>query len=170
MKTVKIVVLSLLLCLVVFPGFCETIYIYTYEVCSDEPVPTEFQVKEGILDGLFDAGHIVFDDISDSSHPDLLAGDTIDTLLTTARKGGAYYLLGARIISHVLSETDKDQIESTASYYLYDVYSGKLLKEGITKVDNVKNKNKLSKQLLWFQLGHYISDEISRVYENKQKE
>ncbi|MBN2444161.1 MAG: hypothetical protein JXJ04_22550 [Spirochaetales bacterium] len=166
----KIVGVLLLLCFVIFPGFCETIYIYTYEVCSDEPVPPEFQVKEGILDGLFDAGHIVFDDMSDSSQPDLLGTDTIDTLITTARKGGAYYLVGARIISHVLSGSDKNQIESTATYYLYDVYSGKLIKEGMTKVDNRTNSITLSKQLLWFRLGHYISDEISQAYEKKQKE
>lgn len=152
-----------LLCVILFSGYSETIYVYTYELCNNEPVPIDIQAKEGILDGLFDAGHIVFDDIHDSQHENLLAKGKIATLINHAKKGGAYYLVCALIITTVKpNPTENEYIESHALYYLYDVLTGNLLKEGNTTVNNRENKTIMNKKNLWFQLGLYISKEISQ--------
>ncbi|MBN2531582.1 MAG: hypothetical protein JXB88_01755 [Spirochaetales bacterium] len=163
----KAVSLCCLLYFIILSAFSETIYVYTYEICNDEPVPCEFQVKEGILNGLFDAGHIVFDDISVSDRGNLLSGINIDKLIMDARSGGAYYFIGAQIISNLISLENKSEcIESTAFYCLYDVSTGKLLKQGNTKMTN--KENQLSKEILWFQLGLYISGEINYFYNKRE--
>lgn len=165
----KIVSLIFLSCLIIFPGFTETIYVYTYELCNNEPVPCELQVKEGILDGLFEAGHIVFDDISGSDNGNRLSKTHIDQLIMEARKGGAYYLVGAQIITSLKSlENKTEYIESMAYYYLYDVSTGKLIQTGNTKMTNFNKEDLLNKEALWFQLGLYISGEITHFYEKRE--
>ena len=152
---------------IMFPGFCETIYVYTHEMCDEEPVPYDYQVKEGLLDGLFEAGHIVFDDVNDSFLPDLITTENIDTLIITARTSGAYYLLAVRIVSHMQDDTNPKIIESTAVYYLYDVMTREIVKQGNTTIDNAGDMG-LGKKKFWFELGLFISEEISRVYEEKE--
>ena len=161
----KILLLLFIFCFFIYPLYSETIYIYTFELCNEEPVPAEIQVKEGILEGLFEAGHIVFDDMTDTAKGNLLSNENIDKLLFNVKKGGAYYLVGVQVLSSARADDNKaEYIESTAFYYLYDVYDGKLINEGKTKINNTENNARLSKEILWFKLGKFISEEVSRFY------
>ena len=94
-------------------------------------------------------------------HPNLLTEDQIHKLIMNARTVGAYYLVGAWIVSKIQVVAQKQRIESFVFYFLYDVSTGNLIQKGNIKVNN-GNKDQLSNGTFWFQLGLNISDKLSQ--------
>ncbi len=134
-----------------FSGFLlygETIFIYTVSEGTEATLKNSVPyLEDGVMEVLFDAGHIVFN--ASSTTPVIKKGlssykEPADFL--TAKSGGASFLL--EIAMHY-SVADKKEIPEYADYRLYNVISGKLLKDGKIHIGKEgKNKKKSGEEKL----------------------
>ena len=112
----------------------ETIFIYTVSEGSDTTLKSSVPyLEDGVLDALFDAGHIVFN--ASSTKPVKQKG--LDSYkepedFLTAKAGGASFLL--EIDMHYLV-SDEKEIPQSADYRLYNVISGTLLQKGRMQIE-----------------------------------
>jgi hypothetical protein len=161
----RLIVLLSLMFAISYGVQAETFFIYSYELCNGEKVPLEYRVKEGVLEGLFDTGHIVFDDVTDTNEEDLLQDGVRDLLFHMARKGGAFYLVGIKVSTDVSEgEGGKAYIKVTAQYFLFDLYTDRLINSGDLAFDNREREDTICKEELWSELGHSISEAIHSYY------
>jgi len=129
--------------LLLFGVFVPTPAAYggTFFVFVEEKVDGEFlledvsPVSEGLLLGLFDRGHIVFDD--NGMEPGFpWEGEDFSRFLETGRQGGAEYFIAVKVdtTSHPpeASEgtTKAVRYSSVIKYYCFEVLPGKLLAKG----------------------------------------
>ncbi|MBN1699121.1 MAG: hypothetical protein JW881_16500 [Spirochaetales bacterium] len=138
----------------------ETFFIYSHEVYNGESIPFEFRVKEGVMEGLFDAGHIVFDDVSESEE-DLLAEGMMDGLFQTALRGGARYLVGIHVRTETAAgEGEAPGISVQARYFLFDLRTAGLMDSGDLSIDSSGREDAAGKEMLWMECGRAVSEKI----------
>ncbi len=133
----------LLFLLAIIPSFvsAETVFIYTVSEGTESTLKDSVPyLEDGIMETMFDAGHIVFND--SSTKPVRKKG--LDTYkepedFLTAKKGGATFLM--EISVHYRIEEDKE-IPVSADYRLFNVISGKLLKDGTSVFENDSDDTK----------------------------
>jgi hypothetical protein len=156
----------------IFLSFCsfgETFFICTDEQCNGEIVPLDEQVREGVFDGLFEAGHIVFDDCVTKRDRAITNEASIRELLVLASEEGAPFLVIVRVQSakKVLS-AGVERIESEAEYLLYDVAAGACIGRDTLTANNFNKESELKRNKLWFAFGQEISKKIEKVFTTYQ--
>ncbi len=128
--------LYIFLLLVVLTGAsisAKTIFIYTVSEGTEKTLKTSVPyMEDGIFKTLFDAGHIVFND--SSIKPVVKRGldnykEPEDFL--TAKAGGASILIEIHLYYRV---EDEKEIPEYADYRLFNVISGKLLTDGVSRI------------------------------------
>ena len=148
MKKVYIAAILIL----IFAGylFPATFYIYTHEEYNGKTVPKGVCVREGLLEGLFEAGHIVFDNSQDSAKTDLLQEEHLATLIKIARNSEAEYILGVTVKSFSSTDAEKNnKVNCIATYHLIDVISHNSLDSGDIEINDVKIKSMDETKDLW---------------------
>ncbi len=125
----------------------ETIFIYTVSEGTDstlkESVP---YLEDGILDELFEAGHIIFN----ASSTRAVTEKGLDSYkepedFLIAKSGGASFLM--EIALHYRIEDEKE-VPVSADYRLFNVISGKLLKNGTRRMVQDDGEEKTSEERL----------------------
>jgi len=139
----------------------ETIFIYTISEGSDATLKSSVPyLEDGVMDELFNAGHIVFN--ASSTKPVKQRG--LDTYkepedLLTAKSGGASFLL--EIAMHYTLEKGKE-IPQTADYRLFKVSSGKILKIGKVRIEKDTGVEKKSGEKKLEDMGRTMVHKVLR--------
>ena len=144
----------------------HTVYLYIEESCNGEHGFFLTKAREGVFDSLFNAGHIVFDDSSDTGTGTRLVTLDVAVPLATARNGGADVLLTISIESKANKiPTGKagERIASRCSYALFEVGSGRKLAQGERELSNLGKEAVMDRNELGRSLGHDIGKEIERA-------
>jgi len=163
MKTLLSFVILFFACL---HTFGETIFICTDEECDGTVVPLDEQVREGVFDGLFEAGHIVFDDCVVKRDKVITSPASIRELLTLASEEEAPFLVIVRVHSTKKNlASGAERIQSEAEYLLYDVAAGARIGRGVLTATNLDKEVDMKRKKLWFSLGEQISVKIGKLFE-----
>ena len=154
-------------CLAVLAVVCcgssmgDTFFVYV----EDGGIPNS-QLREGLLEGLFERDHIVFDD------PRAIYRITWDTsglkpLIDLASEGGAEYLLAVRVSleSEPISRR-LERAQATAIYFFIAVKQEILLARGVLVEDNAGREENLSSERVRYLLGERLSGEIEKFLIN----
>jgi hypothetical protein len=162
--TIAIFLLSMTLC----AG--ETFFIVTDETFEGNPVPLGDQAREGILDSLFETGHIVLDDPDASLPDDILSEQSARGLLDRAAAFDMPFLVIVRVSSKKTDPAKAGElITAVAGFAIYDVFAKKLVGRGELRADN-NGKNKFETHAkFWFYLGGEIAIKIGSIYDEYMK-
>ncbi len=139
----------------------ETIFIYTVSEGSDATLKSSVPyLEDGVMDELFNAGHIVFN--ASSTKPVKQRG--LDTYkepedLLTAKAGGASFLL--EIAMHYTLENGKE-IPQNADYRLFKVSSGKILNIGKVRIEKDTGGEKKSGEKKLEDMGRTMVHKVLR--------
>ncbi len=140
-KLITVLMLVIPVCII----YAETIFVYTVSEGTDKTLKTSVPyLEDGVLDVLFDAGHIVFN--ASSIKPVEKKG--LDSYkepedFLTAKSGGASFLL--EIAMHYTLKDDKE-VPRSAEYHLYNVISGRLLTDGKVLIEKDAGGKKKSNE------------------------
>jgi hypothetical protein len=140
------------------PAAAETIYVYLEESCNGENGIYLSEIKEGIFDAFFEAGHIVFDNIRDKGSKTYVKNKDFSMPLKAAVKGGAGYLLAVGVESKVDKINENtEKISSSAQVYLLQTSTGEIIYSGKVELCNSGKEDLLTKDKLGFELGVMIT-------------
>lgn len=155
-RTVATVFFTVLLLGAAIPSSANTIMVYLdYESRAGEPEelvrPLLLDIETGIMDVLFDAGHIVFNMPVASVSTDLSQIGRSQALRSAARDGGAGHLID------VVLELSIDRVRSRARvigarYRLVDVVDPEVVAAGVMAVENTAGNAES-----WLALGERIA-------------
>ena len=127
------------------------------ETVDGVPNPKYPPAIEGIFDGLFEAGHIVFDLGTGRALP------PIEDLADMARSGGAEYVLQAVIAFMIQPKEEGNEIEAVAEFSVIRAGNVKRL-GGWTVSDTNKGREKDMDLLkLGFELGTLIAAKVNGI-------
>lgn len=165
----KNVVLVVLVLTLVQPSLlANTFFLYIEESCNGERGLFLTGAREGILDTFFENDQIIYDDMEDKGRGDRLETQDIDNPLSTARRGGADFLLAVAIQSHVEKSSPEpkspENIRSSCAYYLYEVGTGRLLTKGSYRMEKTGLAEKKERDEMGFELGRTISRGLSGFF------
>jgi hypothetical protein len=156
LRTIPALVFAALLPLAA--AFPETLLLCVTETVDGNPSPTPLPASEGIWDGLFERGHIIFN--TEEGKPPL----PLSTLVELAVSGGARYILTARV---AFERTPRDagpaEISARAGYSLYSAKTGGVVGEGTVTDDNKGREKKVDLANLGFELGNLIAEKASKL-------
>jgi hypothetical protein len=145
-----------------------TFFLYIEETCNGERGLFMTGTREGILNNFFENDQIIYDDMSDKGKGSRIASGDVAQPLSTARRGGADFLLAVAIQSRVekISPEPKsrENIKSTCDYYLYEVGTGRLLTQGTLSMEKTGLEYKKERDELGFDLGRSISLALAPYY------
>jgi hypothetical protein len=146
------------------PG--KTFFIFVEETVDNTYVESVSPVSEGLLLGLFDRGHIVFDDTGMEAGFEWEKPD-FGEFLRKGGIGGAEYFIAVNVQSRSFNAGIKSNsniiCESTLRYYCFDIEKKKLLKTGIMEENNAGKESKLDRTALGMILGELLSAEIEEL-------
>jgi hypothetical protein len=152
----------------VFSPFClnaETFYIYTCEIINGELAVYPLMVKEGVLDALFETGHIAFDDGANNCEISLENVAQMNKLYQIAMEGGARFVVAVFAKSQKeLLPNKLERVSSTAKYYLFDLKSMECVGQGEDTSSNVDKEATIKGDQVLFSLGQAISGRIERLF------
>ena len=132
----------------------ETLFLHVNDKMIVNSLDILDPVRDGILDGLFENGHIAFD-----SGP-REETDNVSVLVGIARNGGAQYLVVVTL---------SDEIELSAGFSVFESAYGRSLFDGVVRADGVdKEKHSMDNSLV-FKLGQEISAQIHQYFTSFQK-
>ena len=160
--------LTSLMLLICGPVFGNTFFIFVEESLNGEYGEAVSPVSEGLLAGLFDKGHIVFDDNGlDPGFP----WEAMDftRLLKAGREGGAEYFVAVRVLtfSHKVdsseAESRKARYDSTVSYTCWRVAGSRLLGSGEMAGTTDGGEQTLSRASMGLDLGERLSVAVVAV-------
>jgi len=143
-------------------GFPETILVYVEQYTNGTPGPAPAAACAGILDGLFETGHIVFD-TGKELVPDVdWATGGSKRLLSIAIEGGARLIVTARVESTVEGEEGQPAaVRTDLTYYVMDALTFSTLRSAALHGDNLGKENEVDASALNFGLGVEIAAEVS---------
>jgi hypothetical protein len=168
MKRIMLLPVFLIACSCIASG--DTFFICTDEKCNEEAVPLNEQAREGIFDGLFEAGHIVLDDCTAKFENNIFGDKSVTELLETASESLVPFLVIVRVVSRKTILTGgKERIRSEARYSLYNVNTNTPVGSGTLNIDNTDKEDTVTRGALWFQLGRDISINIQSIYDEYMK-
>lgn len=131
-----------------------TFYLYIEERCNGEQGYFLTGVRFGLIDTLFEQGHIVFDNALDPGTDSRLTSEGIRPVFAAAWEGGAEYIVVVAVISTVEKTTARaDRIAGSCVFRLYDVENGTLLGKGAFALDNAGREHEFEKDALGFEIG-----------------
>ena len=146
----------------------------TFFVFVEETVDGEFilddvsPVSEGLLMGLFDRGHIVFDDNSlEPGFP--WEREDFSRFLEIGREGGAEYFVAVNVAtaSHRLDPAEGDaaplRYTSVIKYYCFDVGRGRLLAKGDLSHSSEGMESSLGRVDFGMELGSRLSASVESI-------
>ena len=143
------VFLMVFICNTVCP---ETFFLHVDKTINGVKTDKPVHIKDGMLDGFFDLGHIVFDSGPKNN------GETLPDLLRIAFNGGAQYLVFTNVLSTVLEiDADTQRIEFSAFYRIFDASTGLPLAEGETETDNKGQEKEVNPYDIEFLFGVDVS-------------
>ncbi len=146
----------------------NTFFLYIEESCNGERGLFLTGAREGILDTFFENDQIIYDDMADKGRGDRLDSGDIVHPLSTARRGGADFLLAVAIQSHVEKSSPEpkapENIKSSCAYYLYEVGTGRLLTKGSYRMEKTGLAEKKEWDEMGFELGRTISRSLSGFF------
>jgi hypothetical protein len=162
----KYIMLFLLLAAPPMAGCAETIFVYVEECCNGVHGIVLSEIKEGIFDALFEAGHIVFDDVQDKGTGSYIQTKNFAIPLAVARQGGAKYMLAVGIRSTVekISKTE-ERISSTAEVYLLLTRTNTVIYFGKIELSNKGKEDTVTRDTLGFNLGTGIAALINPLWQ-----
>ena len=144
--------------------FAETILVYVEQYTNGEAVAEAVVAAEGILDGLFQSEHIVFD-TGDTTVPDMdWATGGSRQLLSIAIEGGARIIVAARMDSTVTEEEGKPaSIRTQVIYHVMDTLTFATLQTRVLRDDNTGREDEVDEASLIFGLGDTIALDVSDI-------
>ncbi len=144
--------------------YSETFYIYVEETYNGEEPSVYPPAKESLLDGLFELGHIAFDDVEGEGDINW-NNEAFDSLIRKGLFGGARILFIVNISSYSeINDDDKVSIAATAEYYCIDVRIAKIIARGSINMDNFYKEEQINQEELGFLLGSELSYIVDTVY------
>jgi len=153
---------ALLACSTVWGG---TFFVFVEESLDQEYLETVSPVSEALLAGLFDRGHIVFDD--NGMEPGFpWDAEGLARLLATGRNGGAEYFVAVRVdtVSRKREAPDGEPpltcYDTSLRFYCYRVAGGLLLESGEMTESNGGRELELSRIDLGTLLGERLSARV----------
>ena len=160
-----------LICLVfsVPPAGGETIFLCARDESRIVESGNPSAVVEGLLESLFEIGHIVFD----FQGGNIWDGGGLKPMIRLAAEGGARYLVAVTVRSRYESisaaEQKLDRVSSSAHYQCYDVRTGLLLGDGHLEENNEGREKEFNENSVGFRLGEGISVEVDRICRRIEK-
>lgn len=135
----------------------ESLLLAVWETVDGAPAPKPPPAIEGIFEGLFDAGHIVFD--TGSGTP-----SSTEDLAEMARRGGARYVLEARISFTTSTTADgAKEIEVSAQYTLIAAGSASRLGAGTVADSNKGRERDVDLSTLGSECGKMIASKVNAL-------
>jgi hypothetical protein len=131
--------------------FAETILVSVSETEGGAPLPAPQPVREGVLNGLFEAGHIVFDGPGGS-------GAALPELLEQAAAAGARFLLRAEVAFDRRTASDgPPTIWARGSFTLTETGTGRSTRVSKVSGGNQGREKKVDLRALGFEIGASIA-------------
>lgn len=159
----KVMCVVIFMCLTLASVSGDVFFLFSSEKCNDLTVPVDSSAKEGIMEGMFESGHIIFDDVSGKE-------TSKDELIRMAWKYGAKYLIAVYVDSIETERENKPaKLSVKANYYLYDAKTNELVGDGELNLEEDNQEEAVNKAKVWFDLGISISGAIEGIYNEKQK-
>ncbi len=153
--SIALIVLCLLAAAPAAPA--ESLLLAVWETVDGAPAPKPPPAIEGIFEGLFDAGHIVFD--TGGGQP-----PSTGVLAEMARTGGAGYVLEARISFTTSTTADgAKEIEVTAQYTLLAAGSAARLGAGTVADSNKGRERDVDLSTLGAECGKTIASKVNAL-------
>ncbi len=160
----KVFVLLIMIIIIITNLYSENIYIYVEETYNNEEPSISSPAKNGLLDGLFELGHIVFDDIQGEGEINW-DNEVFDGLVGKAAYGGARFLFVVKIATYgEVNDDNMMSMESIAEYYYIDVRIVQIIAHGSINMDNFYKENEINREELGFSLGSELSFIVDAVY------
>jgi hypothetical protein len=139
-------------------AFPDTLLLCVTETVDGSPSPLPRPASEGIWDGLFEKGHVVFDTAEGNPPPPL------PTLVGLAVSGGAGYIVDARVaFVRTPREDGPEEISAKASYSLFTAKTGRPVGAGTVARDNKGREKEVNLAALGFELGNLVADKVSAL-------
>jgi hypothetical protein len=131
--------------------FPETVLVSVSETEGGTTVPLPLPAAEGIMDGLFDAGHIVLDSANAPQAP-------LATLLGEARVVEAGFVLQASVTFERSARGDAPpRFSASARYTVLDTRTGRSVATGVVSGDNGGRETDVDRRKLGFEIGGKIA-------------
>ena len=139
----------------------------SFFVCVQENGGDYSPAKEGLFNGLFEHDHIVFDDAQGRYIVPSAEAD-FKELIGLAARGGAEFLVAARVTSDLTNLSEEIvSIKSKAYYYFIDVKLGKLVAENELSRAVQGEKAEVDSDKLIYLLGEDLSREIDSIWKKQ---
>lgn len=143
------------------PSFPATLLLAVSETVDSKPGEVPLPAVEGLFDGLFDAGHIVFNTKDGAEVPPKLE------LQYIAVTGGARFVLEVSVsYARTIVAENTAAVDASARYTLFKAQSGIVVSSGELTDTNRGSEKDVDLFALGFRLGRKIaaaaSDEIGR--------
>jgi hypothetical protein len=164
----RIFLASVLACIsVVFaPNLCgETFFVYGCEMINGELAQSPYLVKEGVLDGLFETGHIVFDDGVNNCEISMENTEQMNKLYKIAMDGGARYVIA--IFSNAQKQVlpnKLDRVSCTVKYFIFDSKHMECIGQGEDGSDNTAKEAQIKGTEVLFSLGQSIAGKLESLF------
>ncbi len=146
-------ILLVFFCCSVLDG--ETLFVYV-----EDAGQAYSELKEGLLDGLFEQHHVVFDDAKAYFQIAWDSGD-FEPLIDLAAEGGAEFLIAVEVSPSTARVTETlMRAQSRARYFFLAVGSGVLLTQGDLAWDNRGREEQIDGDRVRYLLGEQLSQAI----------
>jgi hypothetical protein len=143
----------------------ETFFVYNCEMVNGELAESPFMVKEGVLDGLFETGHIIFDDGVNNCEISLENISQMNRLYKVAMDGGARYLIAifAKSNKEILPNK-RERVSSTVKYYLFDAKTMECIGQGEDFSSNQDKEAEIKGNDVLFSLGQTVAGKVDSLF------
>ena len=135
----------------------ETVFFHVEDEMSIHSRDILEPVREGMLDGFFENGHIAFDSGPQEE------SNNVTMLVRSARQGGAKYLVYVTLSGGV-----DDRIDLSATFSVFESTYGSELFEGIVQTKNIVKNEQIKDNLLVFEFGQEISFHVHQYFASSQ--
>lgn len=138
----------------------NTMFLYSYEVIEGETSSQLSAINEGMMDELFEAAYIAFDNVAENNKIIFSPKQNLHDYLAMAKKGGARYFLAVNSVSHESMITkEAGEMDSDIIYYLYDAKTSELLDTGnLSRKFLFEKKSQIDQ--IFFEIGREIVKKI----------
>jgi hypothetical protein len=145
--------------------YAETFFVYVEEVTISKETLDAPAIREGLLGGLFEKGHIVFDDLEIANTMDWEKAN-FKTVINKALVGGARYMVAIKATTKSTTvDAGQLKLEHTARYYFFDVEKVQLIKEGEISKANVITLSDFDPIETGFIFGNELSFLLNDIWE-----
>ncbi|MFO7850636.1 MAG: hypothetical protein R6V67_11810 [Spirochaetia bacterium] len=143
----------------VFPAGADTVMVYTEKAEGDGDVEmSRGYLEDGVMEGFFDAGHIVFNAYPEMDEANSEPEDFSEKFSVRAAKdGGATLLLE---IAMKFDSSEENSLPDSASYRYYDLDSGDLLARGEADLPEEDDDKELKEEEKLNRLGSAVVESV----------